>query len=423
MAESRSSLGRLVAVGLVLVLLSLGLSVLLPSLSRSRELAVEQSLRRGKGPDMGPPLQSDKRPGEARPDIPAALVKSFEATIDLKPMLSIGNAVPESIYEAGFKAQLSARAPGKGPARISLPLPPQLISLADMQVLVGGNDTADVAIHDGHLLWTGELPTDEDAPIAITYTAVGKGIYTIEKPNEGTIDTFKTTLTAHNSQIRMTDLSLQPNDFTSSGDGVTYVWNYRKLMVARPIAVDVLGIAGLDRLSELGWLGPISVLLFGLLVSIVALAVQPEKLTGWMLLLIAGCFAAAYPLMYFLQDSLPLTAAMAIAGVGVIAIIAVRSITLFGWRVGVLLGVVLPSAFMALTLVATTRPRLAVQGVVLTLEAIVTLVVAMTFLPRAQKHLMAAIAEREDATPPAPHPQPVAAANPSSAPDPGQPRG
>ena len=96
---------------------------------------------------------------------------------------------------------------------------------------------------------------------------------------------------------------LQPNSLEQSSDSTTYTWEYKRLVQARPIAIDVLGIAALDRLGELTWLGPLSVLVFGVLISLIVLAHDPEKLNVWLVILVTGCFAAAYPLMYFLQDS------------------------------------------------------------------------------------------------------------------------
>ena len=68
----------------------------------------------------------------------------------------------------------------------------------------------------------------------------------------------------------MLELSLQPNSLEQSSDSTTYTWEYKRLVQARPIAIDVLGIAALDRLGELTWLGPLSVLVFGILIALIA---------------------------------------------------------------------------------------------------------------------------------------------------------
>ena len=104
----------------------------------------------------------------------------------------------------------------------------------------------------------------------------------------------------------------------------------------------------------------------------------------WTILLIVGCFAAAYPLMYFLQEFVPLGGAIFLAAGIAIAIIAVRSAALFGIRAGLVAGVVLPGAVMALAVSATVYPKPAVQGVLLTLLGILTLVVMMVLLPKAR---------------------------------------
>src|SRR5205823_6601986 len=144
--------------------------------------------------------------------------------------------------------------------------------------------------------------------------------------------------------------------------------------------LDVLGIAPIDRLGELTWLGPISVLVFGLLVGLLVHAFEVTRFDRWMLLLTVGTFAGVYPLMYFAQEYIPLEGAvLASAGVA-LAIIGVRAVTLMGARLA-LLGVVLPAAaILALTLTAAVMPRL--QGILLTVEALGFFVVAMMLFPR-----------------------------------------
>ena len=155
----------------------------------------------------------------------------------------------------------------------------------------------------------------------------------------------------------------------------------------------------MDRLGELTWLAPISVLVFGVLGSLVVLAYRPEKLDRWMLLLIVGTFAGAYPLMYFAQEFVPLPAAIALAGALVLVVIGGRAVTLFGPRMG-LVGIVLPAAaILAVTVLSAVRPEL--QGVLLTVETILTFVTAMVLLPRSQRALAAMSPGLVPAPPPA----------------------
>jgi len=148
----------------------------------------------------------------------------------------------------------------------------------------------------------------------------------------------------------------------------------------RPIALDVLGIAPIDRLGELTWLGPASVVVFGLVLGLVARAFNIQKIDRWMLLLILGTFTAAYPLMYFAQEFIPLNAAIAASSLIVILIIAVRSFTIMGLRLA-LLGVVVPSAsILTLTLLAAIHTRL--QGMLITVVGIALFVIAMSLMPR-----------------------------------------
>jgi drug/metabolite transporter (DMT)-like permease len=198
----------------------------------------------------------------------------------------------------------------------------------------------------------------------------------------------------------MLELSLQPTALALTSGTTTYTWDYKRLMFGRPIALDVLGVAPLDRLGELRWLGPMSVIALGLIVGLVANAWRVERFDRWLLLLVLGTFAGSYPLMYFAQEFIPLKSAMLISGGTVLAIIAVRTMTVMGVRLA-LFGVVIPAAgVMALALTAAVRPQL--QGVLLTGLALLVFTVAMVLAPRLHVPRRPVAEAPPDAPPPPP---------------------
>jgi hypothetical protein len=245
------------------------------------------------------------------------------------------------------------------------------------------------------LIWRGLLPADP-TPLDFTYTAVGRGLYILDTPPGGIVDSFKISLTAHESDVRMLQLSLQPTGLSQAKDATTYTWDYKRLLLGRPIQLDILGIAPIDRLGELSWLAPISLIAYGLVIGLVAYAYRITHFDRWTLLLVLGTFAGAYPLMYFGQEFTPLRAAILGSCGLVLTIIAVRSITAMGLRLAVL-GIVLPAALiLTVTLVAALHPGL--QGLLLTGEAIAFLVFAMALMPRL--NLRAAISPLPPTAPP-----------------------
>jgi hypothetical protein len=177
-------------------------------------------------------------------------------------------------------------------------------------------------------------------------------------------------------------LSLQPTEAPKkAGNTTSYVWDYERLMFGQPVRVDVLGIASIDRLGELTWLGPLSVLLFGLLVGLVVHASNVPQFDRWMLLLTIGTFAGAYPLMYFAQEYVTLGPAVVFSGGLVLLIIGIRAATLIGLKLS-LAGIVLPgAAIMAFTLVAAVWTRL--QGIILTAELLGFFIAVMVLMPKA----------------------------------------
>ncbi len=379
----------LVVVGILVVLISL----LLPLLNRAKQQAMRSSMQTYDNTEAARTVASNQRAlniaqvgsdaGTSAKPRTLAWIKSFDATISLTPSLSIGTAQPESIYTAQLSAKFVAANPTKAvECEFLLPLPPQIISLADLAITVNKEPSESVSIRDDKLVWTGILPVDP-TQITVDYTAVGKGLYNVQMPPSGILETFHVDLTAVGSDVRMLELSLQPTKHERSEGKTVYTWDYKRLLYGRPISLDVLGIAPIDRLGELTWLGPGSVLVFGLMLGLVSRAFSAANFDRWMLLLVLGAFTGAYPLMYFAQEFIALNQAIALASGAAILIIAVRSITMVGPRIG-LFGVTIPATvIMATTLAAALNPRL--QGILITGIVMTLFIVAMILLPRLQQ--------------------------------------
>jgi prepilin-type N-terminal cleavage/methylation domain-containing protein len=363
----------------VVIIIAIAISLLLPAVQSAREAARRSSLESFEHYEesLGAPAPA----ATPTPPIPSARIEAFQAEVTLTPRLSVGTAAPESIYEARFEGRLRAMNSGDAAAEceIALPLPPQIISLADLSINVAGSAGGTQSLRDGRLVWRGKLPK-EPTPIDVTYSAVGKGVYELALAPGGILDEYQVALVANGSDVRMVELSLQPTSLERAAGTSTYRWDYERLLFGQPVQVDVLGIAPIDRLGELTWLGPISVVAFGLLIGLVVQALAVPRFDVWTLLLTVGTFAGAYPLMYFAQEYIALTPAIVASAAVAIFIIALRAVTLLGWRRG-LVGIVLPAAaIMTVTLVAATSPSL--QGILLTAEALGFFIAAMMLMPK-----------------------------------------
>jgi len=363
----------------VIAIIALAAALLLPALSAAKKKALRVSMKQA--PPPGQPTQGPAANlSQTEPHRAVAMVKSFTATVSLKPGLSVGTAQPESIYAAQLTANFDAFNPNAaGECEMLLPLPPQIISLAGLEVTVNDQPSESVEIRGDKLAWHGSLP-NQPTPMSATYSAIGKGLYNLQTPPSGILDTFHIDLTAVGSDVRMLELSLQPTKYVRGNGQTVYTWDYKRLLFGRPIAVDVLGIAPIDRLGELSWLGPASVVIFGLVLGLVANAFNIRNFDRWMLLLILGTFTGAYPLMYFAQEFISLRAAILISSALVLIVIAFRAVTLMGSRLG-LLGTVVPAAvILCATLLAATQTRL--QGILITAVGLALFIVAMLLLPR-----------------------------------------
>lgn len=176
------------------------------------------------------------------------------------------------------------------------------------------------------------------------------------------------------------ELALQPTNIERSGGASKYRWEYRQIMFGQPVRLDILGIAPIDRLGELIWLGPLSVLMYELLVGLAVHAAGAARFDRWMLLLTIGAFAGAYPLMYFAQEYISLGPAVLLSSGLAIGVILVRSVTLVGAQLAIARVMLPASAGMAFTLVEAIWPQM--QGILLTLEALGFFIVLMMLMPR-----------------------------------------
>ena len=120
------------------------------------------------------------RNGHNRSTTPLGHSHDFRGDRVALPGLSVGTTDPQSIYTAELKSTFQAANPaGKGYCEVHLPLPPQIISLAGLEITVNSQPSTSVEVRGNQLVWFGVLPT-ESASMTVAYSA---GQRSIPSPN------------------------------------------------------------------------------------------------------------------------------------------------------------------------------------------------------------------------------------------------
>src|ERR1035438_6002298 len=99
---------------IVIAIIAVLAALLLPALSAAKKKALRTSMKSGDSAPTAIQRADVANPAPAAADARAvAIVKSFAASVSLKPGLSVGTAQPESIYTAQLTAKFEASNPSR----------------------------------------------------------------------------------------------------------------------------------------------------------------------------------------------------------------------------------------------------------------------------------------------------------------------
>jgi prepilin-type N-terminal cleavage/methylation domain-containing protein len=186
---------------IVVLIIAVLIALLLPAVQRARKAALSSRLAIETATETE---QQKVQPAPADSgSLPRAQVQSFDAEVTLTPRLSVATAAPESIYEARFVGKIHAARPSDQQAdcEIALPMPPQIISLADLSITTADQPSERVQLRDGKLVWRGELPA-QPTLLDVKYTAVGKGLYELDVAPGGMLDQYQMLMPKVNATSR-----------------------------------------------------------------------------------------------------------------------------------------------------------------------------------------------------------------------------
>ena len=257
----------------VVVILAVLIGLLLPAVQKVRQAATRAgwptcrstaSARRWPAQRRAPPARQ-----AGSPVVPAARVKTFSAEVVLTPKLSVGTATPESIYEARFTGKIEAVRPTKEAGRVRARAAPAAADHLPGRPVDHGRRQAQrmVALRNGKLVWRGALAAEPTAARDHLHRGRQGAVRAV-----GPARRHPRPVPDHAGRQRLRRaaagaVAAADRAWPAPAGTTTYTWDYKRLLFGQPVRLDVLGIAPIDRLGELTWLGPLSVVVFGLLVG------------------------------------------------------------------------------------------------------------------------------------------------------------
>src|SRR5688572_5489031 len=137
----------LVELLVIIIIIATLIALLLPAVQSAKEGARMSSLKQEMSSAETAKIAGPDTRAAMTEALPAARISAFAADVTLTPRLSVGTVTPESIYEARFDGEIRAASGGQPgeECEIELPLPPQIISLADLSITLAGDPSEQVA--------------------------------------------------------------------------------------------------------------------------------------------------------------------------------------------------------------------------------------------------------------------------------------
>jgi inner membrane protein involved in colicin E2 resistance len=244
---------------------------------------------------------------------------SSKVDVDLNSSPTKRGLIWHRTYDVKFQAQyeIANTTAQDQIVGIKFTLPSKDTSYDNFLFQVGESSPQDAHPTEGVIRASTTLAPGAKVPVSISYDARGTNVWAYTFPNGSRVHAFTLKMTAHFPEINFPSGATSPKsrELTGHGSGWTLQWDYKEVIDARNIAMDMPKVLSAGPvLARITFFAPLSLALF-FTVLLVFGVLRKRHLHPVTYSFLAGGYFSYYLLLAYLADLINLHTAFAISAV------------------------------------------------------------------------------------------------------------